>query len=680
MPVSQDERRVRVTTPLGDGVLILTSLDAWEQISGLFHFACTFVSEDESIDFDRVIGRGIGLEMEMAGGETRHFHGIVSRFSQSDADATNIGYRAELVPSLWLLTRSTDCRIFQKKSVTDIVKAVLDGHKLTNYKIDVEQTYPEIPYCVQYRETDFNFVSRLMEEWGISYYFEHSSDGHQLVVYDSPAKVKSCPGQSEASYAAHAENSGSAGQVAEWTAQQEFRAGAYAHRDFNYGDPSLDLTTQKTTTHAVGGNDRFELYDYPGDYSALSEGDRRAQLRIEAEECASKRIDGSSNCYGLCPGYKFALKDHFRSSFNDTYLVTSVQHRFSEGVGTGSAETVAYANSFTCVPHSVPFRPLPTTPRPTIHGAQTAIVVGESGKEIDVDHLGCVIVQFHWDRKGKKDASSSCRVRVSHGWAGKEWGAYFTPRIGQEVIVEFLEGDPNRPLVTGAVYNGEQKPPYSNPEHTGIKSRSTTKGQSSNFNEIRFEDTKDSELLFMQAEKDKAVNVKNDFNEKVKRDRIREVGNNETLDVKKDQSLTVGGNQTILVKETRKDTVKGDEIREVEGERQRTVKGNESVSITKDHTISVEGKRQVEVTHSQEFSVGEDYTVTVKGDYGEDVTKGYTLNAKTISLNADDEILLQTGTAMIKLESGGKITISGGDIEVTGTGNVAITGKNVAVN
>jgi type VI secretion system secreted protein VgrG len=507
MAITQDTRRLKVRSPLGDDVLIPTSLDVLERISGLFELDCTFVSEREDVNFDDIIGQGVGLELEMAGGEARYFHGVVAAFSQSDAAEANVVYQAKLVPWLWFLTRSADCRIFQNKSVVDIVKEVFDGHKLSDYKLDKLGSYDPIPYCVQYRETDFNFVSRLLEDWGIGYFFSHSADAHELVLFDANASIEECPGQAKASYESDVGDANTAGQVLEWSLQQEFRAGAYRLTDYNYEDPSLDLGVEKATQQAVGGNDRFEIYDYPGDYVALKPGDWRTQLRMEAEECASRLVRGSGTCYGFCPGFKFDLVGHYRADFDATYLITEVRHTFSQVVGKGD-ETSSYENSFACIPHSVPYRPLLVTPKPVIQGVQTAVVTGADGKEVDIDEDGRVVVQFHWDRQHSRDAESSCRIRVGHAWAGTGWGFFCAPRVGQEVIVEFLEGDPDRPIITGLAYNAEQRPPYEGGTQSGMRTRSTPGGGTSNFNELRFEDKLGAEEVFMQAEKDMKIHVK----------------------------------------------------------------------------------------------------------------------------------------------------------------------------
>src|SRR2546427_2648150 len=334
MAIKQEARRCKVTSPLGEDTLFLTALDASERVSAPFRFGCRFVSGDDKIDFAKIVGQSVTLELEMAEGEPRYFNGRVARFSQSDAEATGAIYHAQIVPWFWFLTRRTDCRIFQGDSVIQILEKVFGKHKqIADYKLDIEGTYDAIPYCVQYRETDFNFASRMMEEWGIGYYFEHTKKGHKMVLFNAPSKIAACPGQAKASCETAAGKEKTAGHVFDWQVQQEFRAGAYALTDYNYRDPGLDLGVQKKTRNAVGGNDAFEIFDYPGEYQALGAGDKRAQLRMEAEECASNAVHGGSSCYGFTPGYKFDLVGHVRDSLNDTYLITEVHHTFAQPVG-----------------------------------------------------------------------------------------------------------------------------------------------------------------------------------------------------------------------------------------------------------------------------------------------------------------------------------------------------------
>jgi type VI secretion system secreted protein VgrG len=372
---------VSLPDPLGKDTFHLRKLRGSEGISRLFRFEVDLVSEDREIQFDQVIGQPVCIATNLPDGAKRVFHGLVARFAQQSAGKELVSYRAEVVPWLWCLTRSTNCRIFQEKSVPDIVSAVIDELGFTDYELDLTASYDPVPYCVQYRESDFNFISRLLEEVGIAYYFRHEEKHDTLVLFDSPSKNQPSPGSEKVSYVAQEGTQHADGEIGEWLAGQELRTGNWALRDYNFEDPGLDLSRETPTSISVGGNDRFEKYDYPGDYESLDSGNDAVRLRMEAEEAAARVIQGSGKCSGFTPGYRFDLEGHYRGEFDGTYLITSVEHELTQDLGQqGQGQPgTEYESRFTCIPHSIPYRPLPTTPKPRIHGAQTAVVVGAAG-------------------------------------------------------------------------------------------------------------------------------------------------------------------------------------------------------------------------------------------------------------------------------------------------------------
>jgi len=688
MAYSQQERRFSISAPGGDpDLLLFQGMTMREQLSRMYRIQLSMLSEKSDIKFEDMIGQAISIRLRMPEGgniKERYFDGIVVRFSQGPPSGKLYSYRAEVVPWLWLLTRGSDCRIFQHKNTPDIVKQVFDDLGMSDYKLDLSGTYREHEYCVQYRETHFNFVSRLIEEAGIAYRFEHTDKGHTLILFDDPSKNPEVPFAKSASYATASEEGTPSGEIESWTYEQTLPSGKYAVRDYNFEDPSLDLLSDTPSTISIGGNDRFEIYDYPGEYQDLGTGDAKVKLRMEAEEAASYVIEGHCARGDFSAGCTFDLVGHYRKDFNDkTYLLTAVTHQASQGYGDEGDAASSYSNTFSCIPHDVPYRPIQHTPKPLITGAQTATVVGTSGQEIDVDQHGRVVVKFHWDRDDKRDENSSCRVRVSQNWAGKSWGAIFNPRIGQEVIVEFLEGDPDRPIITGRVYNGEQKVPYdlpANATQSGIKSRSSKSGSADNFNEIRFEDKKGSELLSMQAEKDRETLVKNDERKQVDNDQFLTVSANKTVDVSENHKETVGRDQTIHVKESRQDTVDKDEDREVGENRTRSVGKNETVSIGEDQKLVVDQERSVNIAKDDGLEVGGNLAVAVEKNYGISVTKDYSLDAKKIAIEAQDEITLKTGSASIQMKKNGDITIKGKKITVKGSGDVIVKGSKIKQN
>ena len=482
---TQANRLIQVFTPLGEDALLLQSFHGTESLSQLFQFELKMYSENRSLSFDSIVGKAATIKIALPDLSERYINGIVSAFSQGGSAPLEGGsspkifasYRATLVPWLWFLTQTTDCRIFQNKSVPEILEAVFQGLGFTDYALRLQGSFAPREYCVQYRETAFNFVSRLMEEEGIFYFFEHHEDKHVLVLANHPNEFKPCPHLAEISYESLVGEEREDDVITEWNAAQVVLSGKVALADYNFETPMLDLTAN------IAGQDtrQLELYDYPGEYKTKSEGDHFAGIRLQEAETPRLVTTATSTCRGLQPGYRFRLQDHYRRDFNRDYAVTTIYHESDQGTnyrsGEGEADaSLKYQNQFSCLPHPTHYRAPRRTPTPSINGSQTAIVVGPSGEEIYVDQYGRVKVQFHWDRLGSYNENSSCWVRVSQNWAGKRWGAMFLPRIGQEVIVDFLEGDPDQPIITGRVYNGMALPPYKLPDEM---TKSTLKSDSS---------------------------------------------------------------------------------------------------------------------------------------------------------------------------------------------------------
>jgi type VI secretion system secreted protein VgrG len=544
-----------IGTPLAEDAVLLSAFSGDEGISRLFRFDLELLSVSDSIDFNAIVGQNVTVRLTLASGNDRYFNGFISRFSQGGRDRDLISYYAEMVPWLWFLTRKSDCRIFQKMKVPDIVKQIFDEMNFKDYKLQLYGDFLEREYCVQYRETDFNFISRLLEEEGIFYFFEHQDGIHTLILANDPIEHRPCPDQPQGRYEGA---SGGAAQeddiILEWRAQQEMRPGVYAQADYNFEQPSQVLQA------SITGKGSYEIYDYhPGEYRKVPEGDGLVRTRLQELESPTLVARGSSDCRAFTSGYCFDLTEHYRSDMNQAWVLTALRHTasqpgdFRSGTGFSQAD-FHYRNCFECIPHSTPFRPARITPHPVVQGSQTAVVVGPAGEEVFVDQYGRVKVQFHWDRKGKKDENSSCWIRVAQNWAGKQWGAIFTPRVGQEVVVDFLEGDPDQPIITGRVYNAEQVTPYKLPDE---KTKSTIKSNSSKggggYNELRFEDAKGKEQVFIHAERNQDIRIKNDLYEtvgaashrKVGEDHLEEIGGDLHLAVKGDQNEKVDGTVSL---------------------------------------------------------------------------------------------------------------------------------------
>jgi len=630
MAYTQENRLIAIETPLGPDVLLLQAFNGREAISQLFSCHAELLSVEESISFEAIVGKNVTIRLVLGDGSERFFNGFVSRFSQSGQDEYFTHYEAEIVPWLWFLTQTSDCRIFQNKSVPDIIEQIFKDLGFADYKNSLQGTYEALEYCVQYRETDFNFVSRLMEQYGISYFFEHADGKHTLVLVDAPAGHPPCPVQAEARCAFAEGAVEDEDVVSQCRIERQYTPGKYALADYNFEAPKTSLAAAVDSTVQVGGNTKYEVYDYPGEYEKKPQGDALARMRMEEEEATHLLLIGSGTCRTFVSGYRFDLKEHYRDDLNDTYLLTEIEHAASMGdsyvSGRGGGEG-AYSNQFSCIPHSTPFRPPRITPKPMVQGVQTAMVVGPKGEEIWTDKYGRVKVQFHWDREGKYDENSSCWIRVSQSWAGKRWGAVFLPRIGQEVIVEFEEGDPDRPIITGRVYNAEEMPPYDLPAE---QTKSTVKTLSSKggggFNEIRFEDKKGDEQIFIHGEKDIDVRIKND--------RREWIGRNRDLVVKRDKREEVGRDQHVVVKR--------DHVEE----------------ISRDRHLSVTGKEAIKVTGSRSVQVQQDVIEEFKMNHSEQVTLNYYLKGMQVVIEGMAGLTIKVGGSFVTLSPAG-VQISG---------------------
>ncbi len=629
MTLAQTAHQLTVASPLGEDVLVVRDFHGEERISGLFHFSVSMVSEDAALAFDDVVGQGLTVALGLADGGSRYFHGIVTRFSQAGGYGRTAVYHAELRPWLWMLTLTADCRIWQAQTVPQILEALFGELGFTDFRNALTGTYAARDYCVQYRETAFAFVSRLMEEEGIFYFFEHAEGKHTLVLADDADAHAACPGLAAARYRQTATTAEYEDVVTRCTLERQVTTGKVALDDYSFETPATDLVV---TVEGSGGT--LRVYDYPGGFAQTADGERLAKLRIEACEVPAKTLRGDSFCRAFTAGYRFTLEGHERDDANAAYVLRSVSHSGSQD---------SYSNSFEAFPADTPFRPARVTPKPSIPGAQTAVVVGKSGEEIWTDSYGRVKVQFHWDQKGKSDENSSCWIRVAQGWAGKGWGAFFLPRVGQEVLVSFLEGDPDRPIVSGCVYNAVMTVPYALPAD---QTRSTLKGKSSKAgeesNELRFEDKKDSEEVYLRAAKDMTVSVKN-----ARTTTIEEA----------DDTLTVAkGKRTVTVGE-------GDETLTVS-------KGKRTVTVTEGdeaHTVTA-GKRDVVVggdeTHKNDakftHETGGTYTLKVTGDLVIEATGNITIKAgQALTLKAGTELSAEAGTAL-KSKAGTELSSEAG--------------------
>jgi type VI secretion system secreted protein VgrG len=647
---SQQHRLLALDTPLGTDVLLLQDLTGHEGISRLFSFELNLLAyENPSISFKDIVGQKVTITLQLPDGTPRYVNGYVSRFTQGDTDERMFThYHAQVVPWLWFLTRQADCRIFQNMTPPDIISQVLNLSSVKDFRTSLKATYPQLEYCVQYRETSFNFVSRLMEEYGMFYYFDHTVQGkHTMVLADQSSALPACHG-SPISYDVVAGGIYDPETVTDWHVEQELRTGKYTVTDYNFTTPSTSLLSNEPTVVNLAASQGLELFDYPGLYTTKDEGETVAKLRMQEEEASYMVATGASSCRGLATGNTFQLKNHYRSDQNATYFITGVEHHASVGqtyltAGTGAEN---YSNHFTCIPSSVAYHPPRVTPKPFVQGPQTALVVGKSGEEIWVDKYGRVIVQFYWDRLGQQNENSSCWIRVSQPWAGGNWGSMWIPRIGQEVIVSFEEGDPDRPLITGRVYNAGQMPPYTLPDYqtrSTFMSRSSKGGGTANYNELRFEDKMGDEQIFMNAEKDMDLRVENDSRE------------------------FIGANRHLIVTTNQQEQIQADKHLHVQGNHLEKIDGNMSLNVGGNQSESVTGNLSLSVTGNQSESVTGNVSLAVTGNKDETSMAYANKTNTTIHLNAGMAAVIEAGVDLTLKVGGNFIDINPAGVFITGT-------------
>ena len=661
-------RVIEISTPLGKD-LLLHGMQASESLGRLFEYSITLVSTKNDIDPDKLLGQPVTVKLELPDGGPRCFNARVTRFCMAGWLGRFVRYEMTARPWTWMLTRSTDCRIFQNQTVPDILKAIFEKYSNAAFEFDTRGNYLPWEYCVQYRETDFNFVSRLMEQEGLTYWFKHQDGKHTMVIADSPSACVACPGYAKVPYVA-GERAGriEKERVSDWRYAREVQPGAYAIDDFDFKKPSVDLMQTRAQSRGFAESGH-EVFDAPGEFDSAGEGEAYVRVRLEELQAQHETAQAASNARGMLVGHTFALASHPRSDQNRNWLITAA----SLGVQASSHETTSadsgarFECNFTCIDAKTPFRTPRATPKPVVQGPQTAIVTGPAGDEIYTDEYGRVKVRFHWDRHGKNDENASCWVRVSHPWAGKNFGMVALPRIGQEVVIDFLEGDPDRPLITGRVYNGEQMPPWglpANKTQTGVLTRSSKEGSPANANAIRFEDKKGSEQLWIHAEKNQDIEVESDETHWVGHDRKKTIDNDETTHVKHDRTETVDNNETITIGVNRSESVGSNETISIGIDRTETVGANESITIGSNRMITVGASETATVALQRTHSVGVNETIAIGA--AQEVAIG-AFQAITVGANQTTSV----GKDQSNTIGGGQTTKVGKDRAVTVGGNLS---------
>ncbi len=671
MGLSQEGRQLSISTPLGDDFLLIRRFRAYEGLSKLFTLELELLHEENDegseptiVEVDKILGQAVSLNVTQKDGTTRQINGVINQFQQGNRDTRFSHYQAVVVPAVWLLTQKFQSRIFQQINVPDILKKVFEGFDV---KFEFQSTYEQRNYCVQYQETDFDFASRLMEEEGIYYFFEHTDGNHKMIVGDSPQSHRDCPTKETiACFLDVTDQEDFVSSISTWRIKHQLQSGKFTLWDYNFQKPKNKLDAEQPSRIDIGGNQELEIYEYAAGHARKFDGidksggeqpselqkvfeekTRTAKIRMEQFDSQYKTVNAISDCCSITAGHRFTLTSHPNTSQNAQHIIVSIEHQGAQSPEyiSGEEPEDSYLNEFVCIPYgagNAPYRPPRNTAKPIIRGSQTAFVVGPSGEEIFTDKFGRVKVQFNWDREGQVDASSSCWIRVAQSWAGNRWGMMFIPRIGMEVIVDFLEGNPDEPIIRGCVYNPEAMPPYTLPDEKTkmtIKSDSTTGGDG--FNELRFEDKKGSEQIFIHGEKDLDVRIKNDSREWT--------GNDQHEIVKRDRRK--------LIERDEHQNIKRDLIEKIERDHHKTVSGKEAVSIGGSLSLKVTG----------------DVIEEFKANHSEETTGNLYLKGMNVVMEGMTGLTIKVGGSFVTINPAG-VQISGPMVMIN-SGGSALSGS-----
>lgn len=667
MPASQSRRAAQFNTPLGEDALLFRSLNGFERLSVPFEYRISALATNREIDLDSVLGAVCTLTTQITPSDRRYFHGRCAQIGFVGNEHGGLLYELIIRPDFWFLSRNRNCRIWQNKSATDIVSELLQERGINTFKMNLEGGFPpKRRFCVQYMESDFAFISRLLEHEGLHYFFRHDSSGHEMIIADSNSAHDTIPGHDTIPfYPPNSTIERERSYFDEWASVHSVAAPASLKAtDFFHEHPQPMQKTGRTDAAYPGDNAEMQLH--PAGYEEISYGEKLAGFRLDAERALRAYASSSGTALGLTPGCTFTLRNHPHEAQNRKHLVVETRIHlesddYTPGMGL-TGDRVERVDLVT-IPADRVFRPLLTTPRPRIPGTQTAIVVGKSGQEIETQDLGAVKVSFHWDTYSKNNETSSCWVRVGQAWAGNGWGGLFTPRMGMEVMVEFIDGDPDRPIITGCVYNGQNAPPYGLP---GAKTKSTIKSNSSlgggGFNEIRFEDKKGGEEIYIHAQKDQNVEILHNLSTTVGVMETRRVGASRTTDIGANETKTVGASETETIAANKTKTIGVSETMTVGAAQTESIGATRTTQVGAADTLTVGAAQTVSVGGAQMISVGAVQSTSVGG-------------AATISVGG--ALAINAGGA-IAITAGGAIAITAPVVTIMG-GLVVVTGNAVKV-
>lgn len=633
----QNEQSIELNIEGINNKLFLTMFTGIEAISRPFLFKLHIFSSKTDLKPTELIGKKVGFNINH--GSIRYFHGIISKFYISSMENNKIlEYIAEVVPWFWFFNCAVDNNVYQNCTVIEIIENIFKKNNCHNYSLKgLRSTYKKKLYSVQHNETTFNFISRLLEENGICYFFEHYKDKHVLVLSDNNSNFTTIDHS-----AIYDSSNASFSCINKWAHAFNFKAGKITYNGYDFLHPQKELLCFYESDHNFSFEKKFEIYKFVGENEQDIDLKSMAKLDSELQDVSAESISGESTYFNFSSGKKFKINQTNMIKEN-TYILTQVQHKmfdpkFYPERHEFDDKNKVYSNSFLCIPSFVTYRPARIAKKPRVHGLQTAIVVGPAEEDIYTDKFGRIKIRFYWDRDGKsRKENSSCWVRYMQTWTGKHWGTLFIPRIGQEVIVSFIDGDPEQPIVVGGLYNFDQMPPFDLPKQktqSGFKTHSSKNDDMSKGNEFRFEDQDGHEEIYLHAQKD--------LNVFVEHDKLVEINNNHTVKVKNNKTNTIEeGNDTTTLE-------KGDSILKVN-------QGNQETKI-------LSGKKTVEALQSIEFKVGSNsITIDQAG-----------IHLKGIQLNID-------GT-LVAIESKSSLKLDGSFVEIDATAIVKVQGALVTVN
>ncbi len=672
-------RLLSFTSPLGANVLLPERLAGAEGVSELFHFEVDLLAQTTTtVDPKKIVGQKVTVGiLATDSGTQRYINGIVAGFEMAGGDPEFLMYRAIIVPNLWLLTQSRNTRVFQNQTVVDVVKAVVSAYGISP-SIQTSATYTPMEYCTQYRESDFDFISRLMEQQGIFYYFKHTQNDHTFTIADTSNSLSACDVQNTFRYVPETTNRSGFYDfvIRDFRSRSSLVPGKHTAWDYSFIQyKALPSPIANAPTKGPLGSNSREMYDYADSGAAyLKKVDSDSKIgdlttflntvRRDSSDAGTLIVEGESNAVCMQTGYMFTLQKHPQAELNTKYLLLHIEHNVQQ-LPPYRTRTQAppqpYENSFIAIPTSIVYRPPMKTRKPVVHGMHTGKVVVPSGEDSYMDKYGRVCVQFWWDRDRKANTPDNTLLRVAQSWAGKGWGTYYWPRVGDEVLIDFMEGDPDQPIVVGSVYNGTNMPKYDPAGQytlSGILTRSSKNGGAANANELRFEDLQGKEQVFMNAERDYDLHVEHDWHTLV--------GNEQHTKITLNQFEEVDGDSHLLVK--------GKQLHEVDGEADLNVKGNQIVQVG--------GDRSHAVTGNIKESVGQSYGMTVSQNLVQQIGSNHSLQAgQNQDVQAGQNCNVTAGQT-INLMGGMSVNITGGStgVSIVGPGGfISITDAGIAI-